>query len=154
MENSADSRREVGERAIGRSKFCTGVAATRVFRGDHATAAVIPSKLHPRAGKGDMCLAEIMVNHAERALAQSRVGSHRIGSVSPCKAARFPEFLGYAHAGTRARSDFKFKTSVSSSPTYSLNPDTCDSHESIDTCFTYGAYHLPSRGCGMPSLSL
>jgi len=41
-----------------------------------------PSKLRPRAGKGGICLPEIIVNHAERALIQSRVRSDQIGSVS------------------------------------------------------------------------
>ena len=49
-------------------------------------AIVIPSKLHPRAGKGGMCLAEITVNHAERALTPNRanrIGSDRIGFPVP-----------------------------------------------------------------------
>lgn len=74
-----------------------------------------------------MCLAELMVNHAERALTQSWVGSEsdRIGFLIPralCKATRFPEFPGYAHAGTRARSDFKFKTDVCIPRLFPLNP--------------------------------
>lgn len=96
-------------------------------------AIMIPSKLHPSAGKGGMCLAEIMVNHAERALTQSRVGSDLIGSVPQfrvwCKAARFPEFLRCARAGTHARSDFKFKIDILIPyHMHQLNPNICNTN--------------------------
>lgn len=73
IEVQGKDERCVRSRAIGRGKLCTGLQ-----QGYSGTITRPPSKLRSRSGKGGMCLAEIMVNHAERALDQSADRSYTL----------------------------------------------------------------------------